>query len=179
MMLWLKMGVNTMQILKLGTPPGEPRTATSTAVSFSSSPAHSCCFSPLPSLSLLGLFLPSIFTPCPPPRSVGSVRHLLLGFEWRDPSWGWYPNGARPAWNTAPANGHAQPCLPSVPSSRGVREMIIVILRNECLVFNNDIRYFSWHKSVSKNQNLYSLIQHRRSISAAQQTKNAAGAQKH
>lgn len=168
-----------MQILKLGTTPGEPRTATSTAVSFT---AHSCCFSPLPSLSLLGLFLPSIFTPCPPPAlwdRYGIFSSVLSGEIPAVRAWGRYPNGARPAWNTAPANEHAQPCLPSVPSSRGVREMIIVILRNECLVFNNDILYSSWHNRVSKNQNLYSLIQHRRSISAAQQTKNAAGAQKH
>lgn len=72
--------------------------------------------------------------------------------------WGWHPNGARSAWNGPPANEHTQPCLPSVPSSRGVREMIIVILYNEHLVFNNDSQYSLWHNSVSKNQNLYSLI---------------------
>lgn len=55
--------------------------------------------------------------------------------------WGGYPNRARPAWNTPPANEHTQPFLPSVPSSGGVTEMVIVILHNEYLAFNNDIPY--------------------------------------
>ena len=50
--------------------------------------------------------------------------------------WGRYPSGARPPWNAHPAN---EPHLPSVPSSRPVTETAIILLRNEYLVFNNDV----------------------------------------